>query len=306
MSQASSNKPKPNKTRSASSSAANTTDTSSSQDDKPAPCGSCRDTVSDDEHSGVECEVCLTWFHPQCAGLTVNVVRCLSKPGIHWFCAKCDQLQIKVGYQVIRVERQLAELKDLMQSTLDTKLNAIKQSYAEVVKKVEESSSMIAEQNSVSIESYKSIKQQTDLIAEHTRQQRDREEREFRERNLIIFGIPESSEDTVIAGVKTLMDECHVSQSVNAKNLYRLGKIDQSKTTARPVRLCTESSDKKWDILKKINQLRKGGVFARLDLNEQDRKEDFRLRQELKGRADAEPGKKFKIFRKRVVEIKQS
>jgi methyl-accepting chemotaxis protein len=96
-----------------------------------------------------------------------------------------------VGYQVIRVERQLAELKDLMQSTLDTKLNAIKQSYAEVVKKVEESSSMIAEQNSVSIESYKSIKQQTDLIAEHTMQQRDREEREFRERNLIIFGIPE-------------------------------------------------------------------------------------------------------------------
>jgi hypothetical protein len=116
----------------------------------------------------------------------------------------------------------------------------------------------------------------------------------------------QSSEDTVIAGVKTLMDECHVSQSVNAKNLYRLGKIDQSKTTARPVRLCTESSDRKWDILKKINQLRKGGVFARLDLNEQDRKEDFRLRQELKGRADAEPGKKFKIFRKRVVEIKQS
>ena len=63
------------------------------------PCGECKQKVNEGSNA-VECEICVRWFHMDCAGLNSEAIRSLAKPGIHWFCKNCDEMQIKFGYQI--------------------------------------------------------------------------------------------------------------------------------------------------------------------------------------------------------------
>jgi len=75
----------------------------------------------------------------------------------------------------------------------------------------------------------------------------------------------------------------------------------------KPVRLCAETKPKKWDLLKRINSLKKDRIFARLDLDAEEREEDFCLRKELRELKEAHQnsGRQFKIRNKSIIEIKK-
>ena len=74
------------------------------------PCGECRNKVKEGTDA-VECEICVKWYHIDCAGLNAEVINSLAKPGVHWFCKKCDAMQMKVGYQVLKLEAKLVKLE---------------------------------------------------------------------------------------------------------------------------------------------------------------------------------------------------
>ena len=78
----------------------------------------------------------------------------------------------------------------------------------------------------------------------------------------------------------------HISYTLNKQNIYRLGRIDNAEQPLEnqkigPLRICTNSKDEKWEIVKRIDGLKKLGVFAKTDMNEEERDADFQLYQTL-------------------------
>ena len=281
-----------------------------SSSNSDSPCGSCKLSVNA-KTNGIECEICLKWFHINCAGLSSDTMKLLTKPGIHWFCDDCDKLQLKIGYQVIKLESKIDELKKMVASLeLDTKMSSINETYADIVKRVEKQSDEIKE----SSEKLQSSQNKTaEFLAEHDKLERERkmkDEREFREKNVIIFGIEETDKKEMwMEKLQNLLNEAHIKPFAPNTEIYRLGKRDSEKTkSARPIRICTDSVSVKWDVLKRINKFQKdinGKVFARLDLNEKEREQDFLLRKELRETRLANPGKTFKIMRKKVIQVNE-
>ena len=245
-------------------------------------CAHCKNKILDDSQDSIECERCVEWFHGACVSVPDSLIGLLSVPGVHWFCSKCDQNSCKF----VTLEKKVDEIKDLVSKNIDLKVAQLEKTYAEAVKKIETNSEVIVN------------------AAQKTIQKDERESKENRERNLIIFGLPESSKEETLADAQSLLEQCSVGKKVDADNLFRLGSLDKVKEgRSRPLKLCTSSRVEKWDILKRINSLRKSGVFARPDLSLTEREEDFRLRQELKKSRENSPHKKFKIHRKKVIEI---
>lgn len=247
------------------------------------PCGKCRKPIIENSESSVECEVCHFWFHISCVEVLEELLDLLSTKGLHWFCSRCDNQFCKLEQIEVKVDK----IQELVSSSIDSKISNIQKSYAEAVSKLETNSAVIANAARTSIK-----KEET-------------ESKNIRDKNIIIFGIQESNINDTIESVKSILEELHIHTTVDKDSLFRLGKYDNDKSDkCRPVKLCTESKTKKWDILKAVNDLRKPGVFARLDLSKVEQEEDFRLRKELQQIREKETTKKFKIKNKQIVEVK--
>ena len=248
-------------------------------------CGKCKKAIDESSGSSIECEICHFWFHGLCVDVPESLLDLLSTKGLHWFCARCDIHADRLEQIEVKVDK----IHELISNSIDSKINNIQKTYAEAVSQLETNSAVIAKAASTSIK-----KEET-------------ESKNIRDKNVIIFGIQESSIDETMESVKSILDECHLTTTVNKDSLFRLGQYDQKEKTnkCRPVKLCTDGKHKKWDILKAINDLKKPGIFARLDLNKSEQEEDFRLRQELKQIRSKEPTKTFKIKNKEIVEVRK-
>ncbi len=53
-------------------------------------CGECQKKVKD---KGIQCETCNKWFHVECAGLTEQLYKAVTKykGGHKWLCEVCDK-----------------------------------------------------------------------------------------------------------------------------------------------------------------------------------------------------------------------
>jgi len=148
--------------------------------------------------------------------------------------------------------------------------------------------------------------------AQKSIKQTEQDQKEIRERNMIILGVEEgSTKQDTIEKVQKLMQDCHLTTKVEKENLFRLRKMENVKTNdhgekvPRPLKMCTESKEQKWDILKRINGLKLKGIFAKPDLNKEEREADFRLRAELKKIRENNPLDTYKIFRNQIKKINQ-
>ena len=93
-------------------------------------CGDCGQLVKDTD-KGVECEICLRWFHIKCEEVKDEVYRCIRKdqPGIYWYCKVCELGVVKIlnSMQVLqmkiekmeertgKMENDMAEMKKQIQ-----------------------------------------------------------------------------------------------------------------------------------------------------------------------------------------------
>ena len=191
---------------------------------------------------------------------------------------------IKLEKSYAEAVQNMEEQSKNLSSTLTTKLASMDQSYSTVVKDIETHSRTLA-----------SAVKRNEIKDEQL-------ERDARSKNLIIFGIPDdASKASTLSELNKLLQECHLPKA-HEDSCHRIGHKVENKV--RPLRLSTCSASKKWDILKRINALRKRGVFARLDLNKEERESDFRLRQQLIQARNQSPDKTFKIKNREIVEIK--
>ena len=138
----------------------------------------------------------------------------------------------------------------------------------------------------------------------------EKEEREKRRNNLIIFNLPESNKNQGQERVKEDADRCEYVfggalgvEEYSFDKVIRLGKKQEGRNRPTLVRMTEEHS--KWSVIARGKQLRQSedDVIKSLiivpDLTEKQREEETQLRQELKRRR--ENGEMCIIKRGRIV-----
>jgi len=54
------------------------------EDGEESPCGK-------NVREGIQCEICNTWWHPLCAGMSGELCDSLgANLQLHWYCSKCN------------------------------------------------------------------------------------------------------------------------------------------------------------------------------------------------------------------------
>jgi len=268
-------------------------------------CGQCNIQLKDQVDISILCDTCEKWFHLKCVELQKDEAEFISRleaKGVRWDCKNCRGVSIcpsrskptQQSAQLNRIEKNIDQIKSMVSNELGPKFEAMQKTYAMAVKDLERNSTVLASA------AQKSIKQT------------EQDQKEIRERNMIIFGVEEgSTKQDTIEKVQKLMQDCHLTTKVGKENLFRLGKMENVKTNdhgekvPRPLKMCTESKEQKWDILKRINGLKLKGIFAKPDLNKEEREADFRLRAELKKIRENNPLDTYKIFRNQIKKINQ-
>ena len=171
-----------------------------------------------------------------------------------------------------------------------------KRSYAEMVASVGSTIGESSKLISTNLEKQKS------MVFEAVKQSELKASEVERSRNLMVFGITEASSiEETCDKLNELLRSCSLTPVADKNNTARLGRVNES--GARPVRLSYRTAGDKWDALKRINSRKEEGLFARCDLNAEQRKEDFQLRQKLKTTRSENPEKHYKISKGEVIEV---
>jgi len=148
------------------------------------------------------------------------------------------------------------------------------------------------------------------VLLKNLLEKQKQEQRDIRDKNLIIFGLAENdARQGTLEVVQKLIHDCHLHNKIEQQDVHRLGRVDnikvgkQGRNLPRPLKLCTKSRAEKWEIIKRINQLRVQGIFAKPDLTKEEREADFWLRMELKKTRKEDPTNTYKTIKHKVVKI---
>lgn len=251
------------------------------------PCGKCKKVIIDNEQNSAECELCMDWFHLECEGLDANDLKTLNKPGVHWFCSRCERAHSSLDIRLKKLESKLAEITEQAQQNSND-MPLLEKTYASVVSSIDQATkSQSTFMNSVQ-KQLTTIK--SDLQAD------------TRSKNLVIFAMEENENNTQ-AIVDSLLKQCDISFQVTSQNTFRLGQRKPNKI--RPIKLMTDSESTKWEIVKAINRCKPNGVFAKLDMSKEQQEEDFRLRQELKLERQKDPTGHYKIRQGKILKVQE-
>lgn len=297
------------------------------QSNKKTCCGKCKSVLKDSVDCSILCDSCSCWFHTKCTDLSkseADFVSRLEQKGVSWDCDNCRVFRNgRGGQQIDRIEQSIDSLKSMITDSLEPRFETIERSYAEAVVSIEKSvnglKTMIPTTglapNFEAIEkSYanavKNIEVNSSALAEAANRsvrQTELDQKQVREKNMIVFGIPESiTKQDSVDELQKILNECHINIKLKQNDIYRLGRVENMKTDGdnkkipRPLKVITESREQKWDILKRVNSQRIQGIFAKPDLTREEREADFHLRTELKKTRAENPDNTYKIYRNRV------
>lgn len=280
-------------------------------------CSACSKATDVGNAGWVECDQCSQWSHGQCVGLDKKDVALLTKlatKGVQWLCKLCISTK-KNGSPGMeaRVEVSL----DKIQSSMDERMQKIEKMMESMIAAKDEQTKKIEEvqqktwcqvASDLNGSAIKSVQQTvTNLRKKEEEEKKAKEEEAFREKNVILFGLLDSGEQDVQEdrqAFEELLGRCDAGLagyvgSLHSGDIRRLGRKRQEMN--RPLRLTFQDKDTKWRVLKAINGARRSGVFARLDLNQAQQEEDFKLRQEL--REKRKEGGDWKIVKGVVVPV---
>jgi hypothetical protein len=255
-------------------------------------CGKCNKSV-DEGNSSVECELCLKWHHVECTSLNKTDLKTLEKLGVHWYCGVCEQSSATLDKRIRAVEIKFDNFTKVQDSETRT--------YADVVNKIDSSvqtNKTLQEQISKQISVLKTEQEQ---VIKQVSSLKSNLQADNRSKNVVIFGVPESTEKSLVDSVIDLMKDCSMNISIEKSSCFRLGQKTSPKS--RPVKLILSSEAEKWEVLRRINSIKPLGIFARKDLSKEEQEADFVLRQELKEIREKDPLNQYKIIRNKITKI---
>ena len=254
------------------------------------PCGECKTECKD---GSIQCFKCDEWYHAgECSGIATNILRALPKSaGLLWLCKTCnepgrrairegvqDQDHDSIRRKLETIEKQLKEnqtstqeVQRKMQESFEAQLKKIETSVetkiSELMTKQEEMPTVIknawtkAPPNQPA-HSMKKIMKET--LAQ---QDREKEDLEKRESNLVLFNVPESKKQNAKeregADLEKFYDFCVEGLKIPADSLpavekaIRLGKAStEDNVRQRPMKLILTSRDEKAQIFRSLRNLK--------------------------------------------------
>ena len=273
----------------------------------------CGKVVEENADGGIECEVCINWFHPGCQGLEENAYHAIRENNLFWICTMCkskvpefrallhgDQSASKAmqidQVCLTRMESKIDELSKVVreQHTLTKEIRAeeeeVRKTYADALK-----DSKAKPPEPLSTEIQKCLSEQA--------------EQEKRVRNLAIYNLPESqaasAEERIKEDISLLTDivKQELKRSYKIEKAYRAGKKLDNRPRTLIVTMENEAS--KWDLLKAGNGLRESrddvarNVYINRDLTQREREQAKQVRDECRRRRDA--GENVRIYKGKCV-----
>lgn len=281
-------------------------------------CDSCNSVISNQDKC-IECEDCLRWFHSSCIGINDDKLFDLfsSLPGAHWSCSVCDKAIPKIAKldqkvsgipeELKKLDASIHSIHEMLTNIVTPKLSSLEASCT----RSEEMGPRLQVMEKTYASAVKNIEVHSTVLAsavKRSMQQTEQEQKIAREKNVVIFGVSENNtKQQTLDKVQQLVQDCHLNIDIQLQDVHRLGKFENIKTREngekipRPIKLCLDSRERKWDILKRMNSLGANGIFVKPDLTPEEREADFRLRTELKKVRNENPTNTYKIKRNKIV-----
>ncbi|KAK4304810.1 hypothetical protein Pmani_023245 [Petrolisthes manimaculis] len=258
-------------------------------------CGKCSVQVREGDH-GVQCEFCKLWYHAGCGNVSIKIYRILKEEqNLPWSCMNCKAKVVRNTAEVARLREEISNLKDEIKE-LNIHNNWIRHQTIDNEDKWEDRGRIVAEQAA-------------DKVMEKIW---EKEEKERRKNNLIIFNVPESDKEDGKDRAKEDTETCehifvHKLEVENFKieKVVRLRKKTIGKS--RPTLVKVEDEGMKWHIIsqgKKLKndydeKIRKIGLSP--DLTKAEQQENQRLRNILEEKK--KQGGMWKIQRGRIINL---
>lgn len=255
-------------------------------------CKVCDKSVNSN-HKGILCEICEFWFHAECQGVSNQIYKLLSdkSSSIHWFCTGCNGAAARL-YKMVCA----------LQANQDKLIEDVGQLSAEVANQNKSITDLSHEVKSIE------AKISTSLCNKLDEKLKERDERQIRELNSIIFNLPESESDISDTRVnddkRSFYKLSHEILDVNVTDndisrIVRLGaKRDDG--SARPLLVSFTSADVKRQVMRNAFHL-KGNVNKigiNHDMSQEDRSLNKKLLQEARELNNGEDSGEF-IYRVR-------
>ena len=256
---------------------------------KDYPCLRCKVHVKKNEMA-VKCALCDLWVHKECEGMEDETFKVLDiqneeQGQCFWSCQSCRSYALKFDKRIRDVEKRVREIEEKTLPKMETDISSnkeeivvLKETTAKLVKESRENPSSTREEVAGS-------------VFEELR------ERETRRCNLVIHNLIEPSTDITDKMERIMKDKEHLQELfdvVNAEiNVFestrfanRLGLIDETNSTPRPLLVGLDSEEKCKKVLDRSSMLSEkdepwSNINIVRDLTKLQRKEENKLRDEV-------------------------
>ena len=232
---------------------------------------------------GLECEMCLKWFHAVCQGVTAELYAVLTKYNSQmWFCNKCKPSVKKNSEKIRELEKQ----NEIMQA----KLGILEENWEKLRKELmDETISKVRTELGEEL-----IKTTTKHVMEQIKEENEKEKKK---ENIIMYNVKESRKERPEERIKDdsdlvsdIIEHSLETTDYNIEQVIRLGKAENGRTRPLLVKLRTEKQ--KWNVIKNAKKLKNATnddrkkIGIALDMTEKERELEKKLRAELKRRRD--------------------
>ena len=257
----------------------------------------CHKPVLNDEQGGIECEICLAWYHPACQNLHDDAYETVHKYSLFWICMECRRsvAQFREVVHGKNVTTPECLFDPACLSCIEKKIDNLSKAVSDqailmkdAVPDADKVNKLYSEVLSESAEKSEVRK----ILAENIQEcfekiQNEKDEQEKRKCNLSVINLPESrstsGEDRKKEDITLLSDIIKEELRINVKieNAFRVGAKQNSRPRMMIVTLDSEES--KWDVLKAAKMLRESenemvkNVFINKDLTLQEREKGKKL-----------------------------
>ena len=270
-------------------------------------CNSCSKTFKAGNRK-IGCEFCGKWYHIDCEGVSTALWKTLSETEqAHWFCKKCNEKAPDVLAIVKKSVQETEELRKELGTLKETVKNIKEGNDEEFVEVIKDIVRQVKRDEQNDEGNPEPMPPNEEVIRQYARKEvHENNDKKGRECNLVIPGIDEEK-DAEEEVTEMLL---YLQVTVEVDGIRRMGreKID-GKT--RPVWVKLGSKKERNTVLEKAKKLkaeeRWKNIYINRDMTEDERKQAYNLRRELREKRDQEEigggNSKFKIHQGRVIRV---
>ena len=260
----------------------------------------------------VGCRYCGGWFHLECGNVTEKMFELMEEnPQIHWYCVECNGKATDVLAVVKNCVKENEDLKKMteLEAALKSMKEGADEEFEENNKKLthEEAIKNVVKKEVDKNLNFRPVEQNpsTEAVREIAKKEvRENNDKKGREGNIVIANIDEEKDET--KEVEDLLKYLDVTVEVNG--IRRLGKEKQEGKN-RQVWVKLSGKTERNEVLENANKMRNDDrwrdVYINRDMTEEERKDAYNLRVELRKRRQEEEAKsgstKFVIYRGKVI-----